>query len=94
MRTIRKGEAAAPGVRSQRLPECSFNEIETPGSYLLMETGSLVRVPAEALAPGHPPLVSITSQEPARVAKLSDNPATPISVLRTIAAHNDLYANF
>jgi hypothetical protein len=94
MRTLQKGESAATNSRSQRLSECQFNEIETPGSYLLVETGSLIRVPAEALAPGHSPLVSITSQQPARVAKLSDNPATPISVLRTIAADNDLFVNF
>jgi hypothetical protein len=59
----------------------------------LVETGSLVRVPPEAVAPGHSPLVGIRSQ-PTRVAKLSDNPATPLSVLRMIAAENDLFTNF
>jgi hypothetical protein len=94
MSTATKGDVTAAGTPSQRLVECWFNDIDGPGSYLLVETGSLVRVPAEALAFGHSPILSITSVEKTRVAKLSDNPATPISVLRSIAADNDLYVNF
>lgn len=94
MQTQQKGESNATTQRSQRLPECSFNEIESPGSYVFLASGTLVRIPADALAPGHSPLISITSASETRVARLSDNPATPISVLRTVAANNDIYVNF
>jgi hypothetical protein len=53
-----------------------------------------VRVPQDALAPGHSPLITITSTGETRVAKLSDNPAEPISVLRAFAADNDYFVNF
>lgn len=89
-----KGETLAAEHRSQRLAEMAFNEIERPGSYLILSTGDLVRVPPEGLAPGHSPLITVTSIGETRVAKLSNNPATPISVLRNIAADNDLLVNF
>ena len=94
MRTMQKGEAVTAERSSRRVPEYPFNQIETPGAYLVVSSGDLIRVPHEALAPGHSPLVTITSAGETRVAKLSDNPATPISVLRTIAADNDYYVNF
>ena len=72
----------------------SWNQIEGTGCYLLLESGELVRVPKEGLASGHSPLISITSAREVRVAKLSDNPAEPISVLRAIAADNDYFVNF
>jgi hypothetical protein len=94
MPALHKTEGGPPEQRSKRLPEYPFNEIHSPGSYLMVETGDLIRVPPEALAPGHSPMVSITSVNESRVAKLTDNPATPISVCRTVAADNDLFANF
>jgi len=72
----------------------SWNEIERPGSYLILGSGDLVRVPPDALAPGHSPLITITSSGETRVAKLSENPAEPISVLRSFAADNDYFVNF
>jgi hypothetical protein len=90
-----KGESATIAERrTTRLAQYPFNEIETPGSYLHEATGSLIRVPAEALAPGHSPLITINTLGETRVSKLSDNPAAPISVLRRIAADNDLFVNF
>ncbi len=72
----------------------AWNEIERPGSYLIVGTGDLVRIPPEALAAGHSPLITLTSHEEKRLAKLTDSPATPISKLRTIAADNDFFVNF
>lgn len=89
-----KGESAPANRRSHRLAEMAWNEIDGPGSYVLVASGDLVRVPTEALAPGHSPLMSITSHGETRVAKLSDNPSVPITVLRTIAADNDYFVNF
>lgn len=89
-----KGETPTAERRVQRLTEMGFNEIDRPGSYLIIGTGDLVRVPLDALAGGHSPLITVTSVGETRVAKLSENPATPISVLRTIAADNDYFVNF
>ena len=89
-----QSKAAAGQRRANSLPEMPFNEIDGPGSYLSVDHGTLFRIPAEGLAAGHSPLISITAREQVRVAKLSWDPATPISKLRTIAADNDLMVDF
>jgi hypothetical protein len=91
---VPKGQTASGEHRSSRLQEMSWNEIQRPGSYLILGSGDLVRVPSDALAPGHSPLITITSTGETRVAKLSENPAEPISVLRSFAADNDYFVNF
>ncbi len=89
-----KGQSRSAQFRSSRLAEMEWNSIDEPGCYLLMESGDLVRIPQEGLAPGHSPLVTLTSAKETRVARLSENPAEPISVLRAIAADNDYFVNF
>lgn len=79
---------------SSRLTETQWNSIQDPGCYLMVQTGDLVRISPESLAAGHSPLLTFTSKNEIRVAKLSDNPAEPISVLRAIAADNDYFVNF
>ncbi len=91
---LAKGQTASAEHRSSRLQEMSWNQIQRPGCYLVLGSGDLVRVPTEALASGHSPLITITSAGESRVAKLSDNPAEPISVLRSFAADNDYFVNF
>ncbi len=92
--TPTKGKTSAAQFRTSRLSEMEWNEIEQPGCYLLVESGDLARIPQEALAPGHSPLITVTSANETRVARLSDNPAEPISVLRAVAADNDYFVNF
>ena len=94
MPTGSKGETASATRRTHRLQELAWNQISEPGCYLLVGSGDVVRVPTEALATGHSPLIRVTSNGETRVAKLSDNPAEPISVLRMIAADNDYFVNF
>ena len=91
---VTKGQTSPPEHRSSRLQEMSWNEIQRPGCYLILGSGNLARVPQDALAPGHSPLITVTSIAETRVAKLSDNPAEPISVLRSFAADNDYVVNF
>lgn len=91
---VTKGETAAPSRRMHRLQEMPWNSIDRPGCYMLVGSGDLIRVPQDALFAGHSPIISITSNGETRVARLSDNPATPISVLRNIAADNDFNVNF
>jgi hypothetical protein len=92
--TGHRGQSATATARASQLPEMSWNQIEDTGCYLLVESGDLVRIPQEGLAKGHSPLISFTSAKDIRVAKLSENPAEPISVLRSIAADNDYFVNF
>ncbi len=89
-----KGQTMSAQHRSSRLAEMGWNDIDFPGCYLLIDSGELVRIPEEALAPGHSPLVTITSSRDTRVARLSENPSEPISVLRATAADNDYFVNF
>ncbi|TMQ69950.1 MAG: hypothetical protein E6K81_13755 [Candidatus Eisenbacteria bacterium] len=89
-----KGHSTQATSVSSRLTETRWNSIEDPGCYLMVASGDLVRIPAESLLPGHSPLLTFTSKADVRVAKLSDNPAEPISVLRSIAADNDYFVNF
>jgi hypothetical protein len=91
---LAKGQTGSAERRSSRLQEMSWNQMQQPGSYLILGSGDLVRVPQEALASGHSPLITVTSSGETRVAKLSDNPAEPISVLRSFAADNDYFVNF
>jgi len=72
----------------------NFNEINEPGSYVMLSTGDLVRVPAEALATGRSPLITIHSRGVTRVAQLSTNDAELVTTLRHIAADNDIHSNF
>ena len=91
---VTKGHTTSAQSTSSRLTETQWNNIQNPGCYLMVNTGDLVRISPESLAPGHSPLLTFTSKADVRVAKLSDNPAEPISVLRSIAADNDYFVNF
>ena len=66
---VTKGQTPSADHRSSRLQEMSWNEIQRPGCYLILGSGDLVRVPQDALAPGHSPLITITSSGETRVAK-------------------------
>ncbi len=89
-----KGQTSSTEHRVSRLDEMAWNTMSRPGCYIIMGSGDLVRIPQEALATGHSPLITVTSTGETRVAKLSDNVAEPISTLRTIAADNDFFVNF
>ena len=91
---VTKGHTASAQSVSSRLTETQWNNIQDPGCYLMVQSGDLVRISPESLAPGHSPLLTFSSKNEVRVAKLSGNVAEPISVLRAIAADNDYFVNF
>ena len=91
---VTKGHGTTVTPSSSRLTETQWNNIQDSGCYLMVQTGDLVRISPESLAPGHSPILTFTSKNEIRVAKLSDNVAEPISVLRAIAADNDYFVNF
>ena len=76
------------------VPIFNFDEIEAPGAFLEVETGRLFRVQPGALQPGHSPMITITSNQGWRYAKLSDDPNVPISKARVFAADADLTTSF
>ena len=91
--TQQEGQQGQQGSIPQTL---DFNEIHQEGAYVMVQSGSLIRVLPDAVAPGHSPLVSITAKDRAwtRVAKLSSDATTPISTLRTLAADSDILPQF
>ena len=89
-----KGRSSSASHTTSRLTETEWNSINQPGCYLDVGSGDLFRISKDAIATGHSPLITKTSNGANRVVKLSDNPAEPISVLRAVAADSDYFVNF
>ena len=75
-------------------PRIPFCEIREPGTYINMETGSLFRVPEDALNKGHSPVMDIVSKTGPVCYKLCDDPWVPINKARLLAADADIQINF
>jgi hypothetical protein len=71
-----------------------FETVTEPGAYISNWSGHLMRIPEEALKPGHSPMIVIRGKEPIVVTKLSDDPFITINKARMIAADLDLVVNF
>jgi len=71
-----------------------FDQINEPGCYICNWDGHLLRIPQDAVAPGHSPLVNMIGQDPLFVTMISDNPFIPVSKARLLAANFDLPVNF
>ncbi len=71
-----------------------FEKITFPGCFVVNRTGDLFRVPGDALAPGHSPVMDIVSKDPWMVTKISSDPYLPLNKARSIAADMDLFVNF
>ena len=91
----------SPKTISQRAEEAStigsqfrFENLNEPGCYVSNWTGHLIRVPEEALKPGHSPLIEIRGKEPVLLTKLSADPYLAISKARMIAADMDVSVEF
>jgi hypothetical protein len=91
MSAVKKFENVSP---TRSLHTCNFDQIETPGTYVECRTGTLLRVPDDALAPGRSPRIEIVAHEPWMVTRLSDDPYVPLTKARMIAADLDLPVNF
>lgn len=89
-----------PGTRqgARRAPwsvhEMEWDEIDRPGCYLVIVPGHLARIPASAFTPGQVPAVSLVSLSPVRVARLSNDPAESLEVLRAVAAARGYLVSF
>jgi len=89
MKTALEGGPTAVG-----LSEFTWENIKQPGAYVERETGCLYRLPAESLLRGSSPVISRLSSAQTTFVKLSDDPNTIVSKLRTVAADADIKPNF
>ncbi len=71
-----------------------WNSITQPGAYVFLDTGDLVRVPKEALAPGHSPIMTFASRQSRMVTRITSDPYVPLNKARQLAADADLPVNF
>jgi hypothetical protein len=80
--------------RHKGILTCEFDQINAPGSYVEQRTGTLLRVPEDALVPGRSPVLEVVTNEPWVVSRISDDPFLPLTKARMLAADLDLYVNF
>jgi hypothetical protein len=72
----------------------AFNDISEPGTYYNHDTGWLVRIPEEALSPGHSPFLNVVSRDLNFVTKISDDPWIPVNKARQLCSNLDFMVNF
>ena len=71
-----------------------FEQISSPGCYILQQTGTLLRVPPDALGHERSPAINVVSKDRWLVAKISSDPYLALSKARAVAADFDLPVNF
>lgn len=87
-------ERAQSSREATSLAEMEWHEIDRPGCYLFLRWGDLLRIPEEGLTAGRAPAIAIDTQSSRRVARISNDPAEALSVLRRIAALHGYWVNF
>ncbi len=70
-----------------------FAEVEKPGIYVTQH-GEMFRIPNEALAEGHSPLIHWETRDENLVTRVSEDPYAAISKCRQLATDCDLPVNF
>ena len=60
----------------------------------MRQTGTLLRIPPDALIPGRSPAIDVVSKDQWFVAKISSDPYITLSKARAVAADLDLPVNF
>ena len=89
-----KRETAETHHRRGGFITCEFEDVNSPGVYVERQTGNLLRIPEDALAPGRSPALEVLSNEPWIVTKISNDPYLPVTKARMVAADFDLTINF
>ena len=77
----------------QALPECSWEELSEPGTYVEKETGDLYRIP-KALIQEASPLIRKASLRTSRLVQLSKNPFMTTFVARITCVQHKIKSNF
>ena len=92
----RNSAGSKAGTQAQRESARTepFEQISTPGCYILKQTGTLLRVPPDALEDGRSPAINVVSKDRWLVTKISSDPYLALSKARAVAADFDLPVNF
>ena len=80
-------------MQRQSFPTFPFDEIQEPGVYVT-SNGEMFRIPPEALAEGHSPLITWLSESSNMVTFITSDVWAPISKIRQITSNADLKVNF
>ena len=80
--------------KQQSLQQLSWEEINEPGAYVEVATGTLYRVPQEALLKGASPLIKKESAEGSPFVQLSKNPFILSLEARMVCAGHNIQPNF
>ncbi len=91
MNSVKKVEKTVP---TNSFHTCTFDQIESAGTYVECRTGTLLRIPEDALAPGRSPRIEIVADEKWIVTRLADDPYLPLTKARMVAADLDIPVNF
>ncbi len=86
-----------PSVEPQHrtfLPELSWENIVSPGTYVELGTGDLYRIPQEALVPGASPVIKKQSAGASRFVQLSRDPYLTTLEARMLCAEHNIRCNF
>lgn len=71
-----------------------FDCINEPGAYVCNWSGHLLRVPADGVAPGRSPLITMCGPDKLFVTKICDNPFVTLTKARMLASNCDCNVNF
>jgi hypothetical protein len=80
-------------TKSTGIVTVEFQDIEHEGVYV-SQRGDMFRIPPEAIADGHSPLLQWETDDSNLVTRVSADPYTPISKCRQLAADCDLPVRF
>jgi len=80
-------------TQRQSFPTVPFDEIQAPGVYVTQH-GELFRIPSEALAEGHSPLITWLNESSNMVTFITDDVWAPVSKIRQLVSNADLKVNF
>ena len=72
----------------------SWNRVEQPGAYVELETGSLVRIPREALSETGSPLIRKESGEASLLVQISADPHIATLKARMLCAERNIPPSF
>ncbi len=76
------------------LVECTWHNIEQPGTYVDLETGYLYRIPTEALQQRAVPLIQRESTRVSRLMRVSKDPRVTTQTARLIWCKHNITPHF
>ncbi|MFH1746533.1 MAG: hypothetical protein ABIG44_05745 [Planctomycetota bacterium] len=85
MKTNTPRECVSPLCDTAPGTTIPFDIVDSPGAYVCNWSGHLLRVPEEAVSPGHTPTIHMVGSAPLTVTKLCNNPHVPLRQAKRLA---------